>query len=271
MDKKFRLRIAVVVLANLLPAIASLRAAAEPLALLVPTLTAQDIVQLMMGQSICHDAARGLELLPRCPEGERVREELQVERESANLPDKIVVRVESGFLIKGKKIDSLDKVEIYNAIASVSGLTGLTYFSETRKREAVLLDDVYRTDAPGSNHRLPDESVLRLPANSTFDIHAKDINFGPTWYRMQIDSQGPGIYLKLVNTEPQKILIVTAFDKSDLSLRYIVTQADEGIYVYSVGGATASQRVNRFVDAYSAAMKRLDAIRNWLVNKLRIW
>lgn len=236
---------------------------AEPLARLLPGLSPEQLSMLLGGESLCLDAAAGLRLVPCCPEGERAQREAALEGAG-----KSAVQVEEGFLLKGRKLDAAGRLSVFNALSAVSGLSGIKYFSETRQRETVLLDDVYRTDAPGSSRKLPDLRSVILPGISTFDIHAKDVNFGPTWYRMQIDSSGPGFYLSLVNTKPQKIAIIRAFDSGALSLCYIAAEADEGVYIYSLGSARAEPGAARFVDAYSAALKRLEAVRGWLMETL---
>jgi len=233
---------------------------AEPLSRLAPGLRPEELSRLEAGESLTRDAGSGLAFLPSCPEGRSIAAALAAKPAP--------VRVECAFLLRGKALAAGDKLALYNAVTAVRGLSGVKYFSFNRNRETVLLDDVFRTDAPGSKKRLPDRAAPSLPGLSSLELHARDANFGPTWYRLVIDSRGPGLSLTLVNTEPQGFLFLTAFERGALRLHYAVSPADEGIYVYGLCAASPAAGADRAVDIFSAAQKRLEAIRGWVARQL---
>jgi hypothetical protein len=235
-------------------------ASALPLARLAPGLKSSELALLEAGESLTRDASQGLSFLPACPEGRSIGAALAAEPSS--------VRVECAFLIRGKTLAPERKLALYNALTAVRGLSGVKYFSYTRNKETVLLDDVFRTDAPGSMKRLPDQAAASLPGTSSLELHARDANFGSTWYRLSLDSRGPGFALTLVNTEPQGILFLNAFEKERLRLHYAIASADEGIYVYGLCAASPAKGADRLVDIFSAVQKRLDAIREWVAGQL---
>jgi hypothetical protein len=233
---------------------------AEPLARLAPGLKPEELSRLEAGESITRDAGASLAFLPSCPEGRAIA--------AALAEEPAPVLVECAFLLRGRGLADGDKLVLYNAITAVRGLSGVKYFSFNRNRETVLLDDVFRTDAPGSKKRLPDRAAPGLPGLSSLELHARDANFGPTWYRLSIDSRGPGFGLTLVNTEPQGLLFLRAFERGALRLHYAVASADEGIYVYGLCAARPAAGAERAVDIFSAAQKRLEAIRGWVAASL---
>jgi hypothetical protein len=232
----------------------------EPLSRLAPGLKPEELSRLEAGESLTRDAGPGLAFLPNCPEGRAIS--------AALASEPAPVRVECAFLLRGKKIIPGNKLALYNAVTAVRGLSGVKYFSFNRNRETVLLDDVFRTDAPGSKKRLPDRAATGLPGQSSLELHARDANFGPTWYRLSIDSRGPGFGLTLVNTEPQGLLFLRAFERGALRLHYAVAPADEGIYVYGLCAARPAAGADRAVDIFSAAQKRLETIRGWVTRQL---
>jgi hypothetical protein len=233
---------------------------ALPLARLVPGLKSSELSLLEAGESLTRDAEQGLTFLPNCPEGRSISAILAAEPAP--------VRVECAFLVRGKTLAPERKLALYNAITAVRGLSGVKYFSFTRNRETVLLEDVFRTDAPGSMKRLPDAAAASLPGTSSLELHARDANFGSTWYRLQVDSRGPGFFMTLSNTEPQGLLFLNAFEKDSLRLHYAIVSADEGIYVYGLCAASPVKGADRLVDIFSAVQKRLEAIRGWVAEQL---
>jgi hypothetical protein len=233
---------------------------AEPLSRLAPGLGPEELSRLEAGESLTRDAGSGLTFLPSCPEGRAIGVALAAEPAP--------VRVECAFLLRDMALAAGDKLALYNAITAVRSLSGVKYFSFSRNRETVLLDDVFRTSAPGSKKRLPDEAAIELPELASLELYAQDANFGPTWYRLCIDSRGPGLALTLVNTEPQGVFFLTAFERGALRLHYAISPADEGIYIYGLCAASPEKGAGWAVDIFSAAQKRLEAIRGWVAASL---
>lgn len=233
---------------------------AEPLSRLAPGLRPEELSRLEAGESLTRDAGKDLSFLPGGPEGQAIVAVLAEEPAP--------VRIECAFLLKGRSLAAGDKLALYNAITAVRSLSGVKYFSFNRNRETVLLDDVFRTDAPGSGKRLPDRAAASIPGLSSLELHARDANFGPTWYRLSIDSRGQGLGLTLVNTEPQGLLLFRAFERGALRLHYAISPVDEGIYIYGLCAASPAAGAERAVDIFSAVQKRLEAIRGWVARQL---
>ncbi len=233
---------------------------AEPLSVLLPGLSGDNLSKVLAGESVILDATetRILTLLPATPEGARIGR-VAGNRKSAFL-------VESIYLAKGIRID--DRLALYNALTAIRTMSGITYFSFNRNKETVLYSDVFRTDAPGSMRALADVELQDLPEKSRFDIHIKDINFGSTWYEMTVDTRGDGFEMAMSNSRPIGLVIVRAFDKDSLRTRFAVFQADEGAVIYGVCMADPAPTAAKLVDMYWAVAKRLDAVRQWAMGRL---
>jgi hypothetical protein len=235
-------------------------AAAEPLSAIVPGLAGVNLARILSGESLVLDASesRVLAMLPATPEAARIG------KAASEL--KPAFLVESLYLARGIRVD--DRLALFNALTAVRTMSGLTYFSFNRNKETVLYSDVYRTGAPGSTKALPDVVARELPEKSRFDIHIRDVNFGSTWYGLNVDMRGGGFEMDMVNTKPIGLVIVRAFDRDALRTRFTIAQADEGAVIYGICMADPAPAAARLVDMYWAVAKRLDAVRQWAVGRL---
>jgi hypothetical protein len=242
--------------------LATLEAAAMPLASLAPGLRPDEVAALIAGKSLSSSpaSASGLRLAPVGAEGAAML------AEASARPGRFLV--ETAYLVRGLDFAMGRELAAYNGLTRFSSLSGVTYDSFTRKRETVLLSDVHRVDAPGSTKSLPDVAATLLPTRAAFEIYARDVNFGSTWYSVVVDCGNQGFALALTNSRPQSIFAITAFDTGALRLRYAMLGADEGVYVYALCAAEPGAVAATFVDMFSAATKRLEAIRRWAVARL---
>jgi hypothetical protein len=233
-----------------------------PMAAAVPGISATELARLLEGGTLVFDAGSvdRLRLVPAIAEGDSIRTTIRAKLSG--------LLIETAYLVKSARFDSGERLAAYNALNTVSSLSGITYFSETRQKTSVLFSDVYRVPAPGSRKAIPDVTSPLIPERTHFDIHIRDINFGSTWYSVSVDAEGTGISLTLSNSKPLGLPLVDAFGTGGLRLLFTMVPVDEGILVYGVCAADPTKLAIRMVDMYSAVEKRLNAVRLWVVGRI---
>lgn len=235
---------------------------ASPLKETVPGLSKSDFVTLRAGETLLAGPTGSNEMRfpPFGPTGNALRA----------LPDqfKASVYVESAFLISGTILDSRKKLDIVNALLEIESLSGVTYYSERKNGIAVLYDDVYRVQTPGSTKRILPLVLSEVPSSQEISIHLRDSNFGSSWYSLSLGQVGDGLLFSMQNQKSLSFLMLRAFSAGGVRMRVVILPVDEGIYIAAICAADPSKITASMVDMFSAMEKRLRAIQGWVVGRI---
>lgn len=218
--------------------------------------------KLFSGQKLFDDVKPGAEVrfAPTWRNGDSLRS-------LASTPDFKLV-VQTAFLLKGRAYTEADRLELFNKLSKIDSLSGVTYYSESRNKETILFDRVFRVAKPGSHKPLPYPQFDVMPANYHMMVHIKDVNFGSTWYSVSIESNSSSITISLENAMPLGMLVLQAFDAGGVRMRFTLVHVDEGLLVSGVCAANPSTAVSAFVDMFSAIQKRVLAVEGWVFKQV---
>ena len=159
----------------------------------------------------------------------------------------------------------LDKLDIYNALGQISGLKGRLYHSHTRQEEVPLFEEATRLESERRNNPIPDPPPASvLPASETVYIRLKDVNFGNTFYRADMTVDHHGISYSLANTRNISYLFFPAIREGRFSAVLYMEPLSEGVLIYSMAGAYASDFVSNRIHVPSAISKRLEVFIDWV-------
>ncbi len=243
--------------------LASAVAFSLPLDEALPGLAKEELADLQRGEILVAwpTGAEDMRFPPLGPAGLALRA----------LPDqfKASVYVESAFFIRGVRLDARRKLDVVNNLLEVGSLSGVTYFSERKNGIAVLFDDVFRVEAPGSTKRLPPLVLSELPPLLETFIHLRDSNFGSSWYALDFERAGDGFLVSLQNRRPLNFMLIRAFPTDGVRMRVAILPVDEGVYIAAICAANPGKAAARLVDMYSAMEKRLRAVQGWVVARIR--
>jgi len=182
----------------------------------------------------------------------------------------IVMRTGPSFLAESLLIipyqsGNKDLLDIYNALLKVSDLKGRLYHSHTRDAEVPLFEEATRLDSASRASPVPDPPPASIVPNSeTVYIRLRDINFGNTYYRTDMNRNAHGINYSLINTRTISYLFFPAIREGRFSAALYMEPLKEGILVYSMAGADASNFVAGRIHIPSAISKRLEVFIAWI-------
>ena len=163
------------------------------------------------------------------------------------------------------KQKTLDNLDAYNALGRIRDLKGRLYRSHTRNAEVPLFEDATRISGENSTRTIPDPPPSRvLPDSETVYIRLKDINFGNSFYRGDISISPHGVSYHLTNTKNLSYLIFTVMKEGKFSAALYMEPLSEGMLIYSIAGADASDFIASKVDIPSAISKRLAVFISWI-------
>ena len=157
-------------------------------------------------------------------------------------------------------------LDIYNALGKTNALAGRKYYSHVRRRLTPLFKTVSRVESEKSSKKIPDPLPKTvLPAHETIYIIVDDSNFGSCHYRADFSLLSPGIVYEISNTQNISFLLWPVIKKDLLHMFFYIEPVDEGVLIYALMGVTMDEG-GSYVDAPSAARKRLDVIKGWLID-----
>ena len=163
------------------------------------------------------------------------------------------------------------KLDAYNALGKISDLKGRLYHSSTRDAYVPLFQEATRLENDKSGKTVPDPIVpaRELPNTETLFIRLKDINFGNCYYRTDMSVTPFGLTYKITNTKNITYLLFTVLKEEKFTSILYIEPLIDGMLVYSMAAADASDFISNMIDIPSAISKRLSVFLDWIRDGLR--
>jgi hypothetical protein len=164
----------------------------------------------------------------------------------------------------------LNVLDAYNCLGKVRDLKGRLYHSFTRDADVPLFEDATRLESDKRNRVIPDPGPSAfLPSSETVYIRLKDVNFGNSYYRANVNVDFHGITYSLTNYKTISYLIFTVMPEEKFQAHLYLEPLDEGMLVYSIAGTDVSDFISRRIDIPSAISKRLSVFIDWVSDGIK--
>jgi len=157
---------------------------------------------------------------------------------------------------------------VFNQIMAVSSMTGLQYYSASRRAMRTFYEYSYLVEGPNSRNRLPDPVYNNVPETLTLYARQKDLTFGDNFYRYDFFTNRDAIYFTQENITALTILLIPVIGRGNLKTVIAVFDSGDSILIYVASMAKAisvSSFGNRISDSFS---NRAQAVLNWFVGRL---
>ena len=166
---------------------------------------------------------------------------------------------------------TLNKLDAYNALGKIRDLKGRLYHSFTKNAYIPLFEDATRIEsAKKTNTSIPDpQPATTLPLSETVYLRLKDVNFGNSYYRGDVSISPYGVTYKLSNFKTLTYLIFTVMKEEKFNAVLYMEPLAEGMLVYSMAGADASDFIANKIDIPSAIEKRLAVFIGWISDGIK--
>jgi hypothetical protein len=191
-----------------------------------------------------------------------------------NLIDKIMEKKPSFFveslLVIPYGSRELSVLDAYNVLGKVRDLKGRLYHSFTRDADIPLFEDATRIESNKKNKAIPDPAPSAvLPPSETVYIRLKDVNFGNSYYRADVQTSPHGITYNLANYKTITYVIFTVMPEEKFQASLYLEPLDEGMMIYSVAGTDVSDFIANRIDIPSAISKRLAVFIDWVSDGIK--
>jgi hypothetical protein len=175
-----------------------------------------------------------ISIAPDHPAAAGIRAELAGEQ-----PD---VVVEALFLWKKPKNAALEdeKLAAYNILRSVGSLTGIEYYSASRKAMRLFYEYSSLVSGPDGKTAVADSVLGALPSSETLYARQKDLSFGDNIYRYVFAAGDDYVRSLSVNLGTMRYGIIPVTQAEGLRVRSLALFTDDAIIFYAVSSAKAT-------------------------------
>ena len=165
----------------------------------------------------------------------------------------------------------LERLDAYNALGRIADLKGRLYHSFTRNQDVPLFEDATRLDNVTRANPIGDPAPAKeLPPSETVYMRLKDVNFGNSYYRLDMSAGPYGLSYSLSNFKVITYLIFTVMKEGKFGAVLYLEPLKEGMLVYSVAGAEVSDFIASKIDIPSAIEKRLAVFVGWVSDGIKL-
>jgi hypothetical protein len=162
-----------------------------------------------------------------------------------------------------------EKTILFNGILSISTLTGLTYYSGSRKQTRLFYESSFAIDSYEKQNKLKDPvfTSKNLPSFLTIYAKQKDLTFGENIYKLEFTLKNDAIMFKQLNLTTMYYGIIPVLGKKNLNSLASVIDTNEYllIYIISMADAISFPGMKNRVGASFAA--RSEALLKWFSEK----
>jgi hypothetical protein len=159
---------------------------------------------------------------------------------------------------------------VFNQLMSISSMTGLQYYSASRRAMRTFYEYSYLVNAPDTRNRIPDPVFTMVPASLTLYARQKDLTFGDNIYRYDFVTVQDAVYFTQDNITALTIALIPVINRGNLKTVMAVIDCGDSILIYAAS-MTKALSVPGIGDRVSNSFSnRAQAVLGWFNGKLDI-
>jgi len=163
-----------------------------------------------------------------------------------------------------------EQAGLFNQLTALSTLTGIQYYSESRKAMRIFYESSTVIDDPAKKKPLPDPSFAVCPGSFSLYARQKDLTFGDNIYHFEYRTGNDIIFFSQENLSSMSVGIIPAIGKNKFRTVMAVIDAGDSLLVYTAAMAKAAS-VPGMGDRVGASFtNRVKAILKWFVGRVEI-
>ncbi len=166
-----------------------------------------------------------------------------------------------------------DEIMLYllNKIRSFNEMEGLTYYSDVRMKDMVLIKKNYFVD--DKNRRIKDPVADKLPGFEESVYYQDESTFGGNYYNLITRTNSDTIWLQMENRGDLNIfLFFNAIEKKGQRINFFIKNSSDKILIYALSEIKKEPEVKEVfgipVIIGAAFKKRMDVILSWYIGAI---
>jgi len=207
-------------------------------------------------------------LLPRDNELRRLTSGIISSLEPNVLVEALYLYTKPASIAGGSEGWAEQRTGVFNQLMAVSSMTGLQYYSASRRAMRTFYEYSYLVDGPDSRNRIPDPVFTSVPAALTLYARQKDLTFGDNIYRYSYAAAQDAVYFTQDNVTALTIALIPVIGSGNLKTVMAVIDCGDSILIYAISMAKALS-VPGVGDRISTSFSnRAQAVINWFSGRL---
>jgi hypothetical protein len=159
------------------------------------------------------------------------------------------------------------RLQVCNQLFALSTLTGIEYYSASRKAMRTFYESSVVIDGPKNGKVVSDPVFTQPPIASSLYARQKDLTFGENIYRYDYQSEKEAFFFMQENLTALNVGIITAVGKNKLRSAMAVIDCGDYLLVYAVSLAKASTVLGMGDRIGNSFGNRADAVCKWFFTK----
>jgi hypothetical protein len=122
---------------------------------------------------------------------------------------------------------------LFNQFVALSSLTGIQYYSESRKTMRTFYETSHVVDGPAGKNPLPDPVFASLPGTVVLHVRQKDLTFGDNIYRYNYKTTADSIISTQENLTIMNAGLIPAIGKNNYHTVIAIIDAGDSLLIYA--------------------------------------
>jgi hypothetical protein len=160
-----------------------------------------------------------------------------------------------------------ERTGLFNGALALSTLTGIQYYSSSRKAMRTFYESSALIDGPDTKRPLPDPVYGEAPAELTVYARQKDLTFGDNIYRYNYYVREDALIFVQQNLSALSYGIIPAVRRNNLQSLVAVIDAGDHLLVYAASMVKAAAVPGIGQRIGSAFSTRIEAILGWFTRQ----
>ena len=208
---------------------------------------------------VTHEDGKGnLKLIPKSEYAATIRSNLVVKQ-----PKHYYYTYEALYYLK----DTTTIQKSSEIARSISKMTTIDYYSNTRRKITKLYKKAYMIDNPNSTTAIADINYGSCHGK-TFYCLMDDASFGETRYRLDYKQTETELLTVFTNTDDMGLSVIRAIMPGDLVINLLIQECEDGMVVYLCADLDSKKMPGVRGKITESMTARMDAISSWFASMM---
>ncbi|MEM5948835.1 DUF6675 family protein [Spirochaetia bacterium 38H-sp] len=185
---------------------------------------------------------------------------------------KPTIGVETIFIIpmtEKLRAEKNTQLAIYNITHKISSMSGIEYYSASRKKMRIMFKEAYIIDNQKNKNKQPDPEYNKIPQTDSILIYQDDSSFGKNIYSIDYIQKNTTLILSMINRDKLAYMgWIPLVDPGNISINLIIIPREEYIIFY---GICSVKTISFFgiEKRYDSFYNRIVALKNWFTTQIQ--
>jgi len=160
-----------------------------------------------------------------------------------------------------------EQTALFNQLVALSTLTGIQYYSASRKAMRIFYESSTVIDDPDKRKSLPDPTFAVCPDSLILYARQKDLTFGDNIYRFEYHTGADIILFSQENLSSMNVGIIPAIGRNKFRTVIAVIDTGDSLLIYAAAMAKAASVPRMGERIGSSFTNRVNAILKWFAGR----